>query len=99
MRPAMTPRLLLLTLATPLALPPAASAQQQPLGSVALKDAVVTGSASTPATPTPTSDGQVLMVGNATVTAKEHTAVVKLSRGGSVQVCSTSGLHLTAGTS
>jgi plastocyanin len=94
MRPAMmTPRLLLLALATPLALHSAAEAQQQ-LGSVAETDATV--SATT--TPASTVNGRVLLVDSGTVTAKDHTAAVKLARGGAVDVCSTSGLHLTAGT-
>ncbi|HWZ51242.1 MAG TPA: hypothetical protein VNW54_07245 [Granulicella sp.] len=93
----MTPRLLLLTLATPLALRQPACAQQQPLGSVALKDVVVTGTASAPTASN--TNGQALLVGNATVTAKDHAAEVKLARGGTVEVCSTSGLHLTAGSS
>lgn len=89
----MTPRLFLLALATPLVLHTAAEAQQQ-LGSVAEADANV--SATT--TPPPTVNGRVLLVDSGTVTAKDHTAAVKLARGGAVDVCSTSGLHLTAGT-
>ena len=45
------------------------------------------------------SKGQAVLVGSTTVTAKDHTAEVTLSRGGVVRVCSTSGLHLTSGTS
>ncbi len=94
MRPAMmTPRLLLLALATPLALQSSAEAQQQ-LGSVAVQDATVTGTV----TPPTVVHDRVLLVDSGTVTAKDHTAEVKLARGGAVDVCSTSGLHLTAGT-
>jgi plastocyanin len=89
----MTPRLLLLVLATPFALHSAAEAQQQ-LGSVAEADASVTATT----TPPSTVNGRVLLVDSGTVTAKDHTAAVKLARGGAVDVCSTSGLHLTAGT-
>jgi hypothetical protein len=45
------------------------------------------------------SNGQALLVGNTTVTARDHTAEVTLSRGGTVHVCATSGLHVTAGKS
>jgi hypothetical protein len=38
-------------------------------------------------------------VGNTTVTARDHVAEVALNRGGSVRVCATSGLHVTAGKS
>jgi hypothetical protein len=93
MNPAMTPRLLLLALAMPLALHCTAQAQQQ-LGSVAEQDATVTGTL----TPPMTVNSRVLLVDSGTVTAKDHTAEVKLARGGAVDVCSTSGLHLTAGT-
>jgi hypothetical protein len=96
MRLAMTPRLLL-TLATPFVLSALGAplyAQQQQLGSVAEQDAVVSGTASSPNV----ASGRVLLVGNGTVTAKDHTAEVKLARGGAVEVCSTSGVHLTAGT-
>jgi hypothetical protein len=93
MNPAITPRLLLLALATPLALHTTAQAQQQ-LGSVAETDATVTATTTTPMI----TNGRVLLVDSGTVTAKEHTAAVKLARGGVVNVCATSGLHLTAGT-
>jgi plastocyanin len=93
MRPAMmTPRLLLLALGMPLALH-TTEAQQQ-LGSVAETDANVTATTIPPSTV----NGRVLLVDSGTVTAKDHTAAVKLARGGLVDVCSTSGLHLTAGT-
>jgi hypothetical protein len=90
----MTPRLLLLALAMPLAVHTAAEGQQQ-LGTVAEADADVTATT----TPPSTVNGRVLLVDSGTVTAKDHTAAVKLARGGAIDVCSTSGLHLTAGTS
>jgi hypothetical protein len=93
MRPARTTRLLLLFFAVPLALPLHIRAQQQ-LGSVAEQDATVTGTTTAPTTV----NGRMLLVDNGTITAKDHTAEVKLARGGAVAVCSTSGLHLTAGT-
>jgi hypothetical protein len=64
---------------------------QMPIGSVATVDAVVSGSTST-------DNQRSVLVGNVTVTAKDHPAYVELFRGGSVKVCSTSGVHLTAGT-
>lgn len=88
--------MLLLTLATPLAMPVSATnaaAQQRTLGSVATQDATVTGTSS----PLETSNGRLVLTGSGTVTAKDHTAAVALARGGEVQVCSTSGLHMTAG--
>jgi hypothetical protein len=63
---------------------------QQPIGSVGLADATVAGALQV-------SNGRALLVGASTVTARDHTAEVALNRGGTVRVCSTSGLHLTAG--
>ena len=68
-----------------------AGAAQMPIGSVATVDAVVSGTTST-------DNQRSVLVGNVTVTAKDHPAYVELFRGGSVKVCSTSGVHLTAGT-
>lgn len=65
---------------------------QQPIGSVGVGDATVTGALQV-------TNGRALLVGNTTVRAKDHTAEVALDRGGSVRVCATSGLHLTAGKS
>lgn len=65
-------------------------AAQIPIGNVATVDAVVSGS-------TATDDQRSVLLGNVTVTAKDHPAYVELYRGGSVRVCSTSGVHLTAG--
>ncbi len=63
---------------------------QMPIGSVATVDAVVAGT-------TATDNQRSVLIGNVTVTAKDHPAYVELFRGGSVKVCSTSGVHLTAG--
>jgi len=55
-----------------------------------MTDATVTGVASV-------TNGIAVLAGNGTVTAKDHTAEMALARGGKVRVCSTSGLHVTAG--
>jgi hypothetical protein len=65
---------------------------QQPIGTVGVQDATVAGSLEV-------TNGRAVLVGNTTVTAREHAAEVALDRGGSVRVCSTSGLHVTAGKS
>lgn len=65
---------------------------QQPIGSVGVQDVTVAGNLSV-------NNGRALLVGNTTLTAKDHAADVKLDRGGSVRVCATSGLHITAGKS
>src|SRR5258705_12325951 len=39
------------------------------------------------------------ILGNTTVTARDRVAEIALNRGGTVKVCATSGLHLTAGKS
>lgn len=72
-----------------LAAVPVATAQQ-PIGSVGVQDATVAGALEV-------TNGRAVLVGNTTVTAKDHTAEVTLGRGGKVLVCATSGLHLTAG--
>lgn len=73
-----------------------ASAQQapvpQPIGTVSVEDATVAGALVV-------ANGRTSLEGGATVTAKDHTATVKLTRGGEVRVCSTSSLHLTEGKS
>ena len=68
------------------------SAQQPPIGTVGVQDATVAGALEV-------SNGQAVLVGNTTVTAKDRTAEIELNRGGTVKVCATSGLHLTAGKS
>ncbi|MDE3104656.1 MAG: nuclease [Acidobacteriota bacterium] len=72
-----------------LALPAAMFAQQR-VGTVRVEDATIAG-------PLQVSGGEAVLLGSATITAKDHTAEVKLARTGSVRVCATSSLHLTAG--
>jgi len=69
-----------------------AQAQQQSIGTVGMQDATVAGALEV-------TNGRAILVGNSTVTARDHTAEVELSRGGTVRVCATSGLHVTAGRS
>jgi len=63
---------------------------QQPIGTVGVGDATVAGALEV-------SNGRAVLVGSTTVKARDHVAEVTLNRGGDVRVCSTSGLHLTAG--
>ncbi|MBB5345675.1 nuclease [Tunturibacter empetritectus] len=63
---------------------------QQPIGTVGIQNANVAGALEV-------SNGQAILVGNTTVTARDHTAEIELKRGGTVRVCATSGLHLTSG--
>ncbi|HEU4636825.1 MAG TPA: nuclease [Edaphobacter sp.] len=63
---------------------------QRSIGSVAPADATVSGDLEI-------SNGRIELVGASTVTARDHTAEVKLARGGAIRVCSTSGLHIAAG--
>jgi len=65
---------------------------QQPIGTVSVEDATVAGALVV-------TNGRAALEGGATVTAKDRTATVKLTRGGEVRVCSTSSLHLTEGKS
>jgi hypothetical protein len=65
---------------------------QQSIGTVGMQDATVAGALEV-------SNGQAILVGNTTVTARDRVAEIALNRGGSVKVCATSGLHLTAGKS
>jgi hypothetical protein len=69
-----------------------AAQAQQPIGNVAVQDATVAGELTV-------NNGRAVLVANTTVTAKDHTADVSLNRGGSIHVCATSGLHITAGKS
>jgi hypothetical protein len=57
---------------------------------VGVQDATVAGALEV-------SNGRAILVANATVTARDRTAQIDLNRGGTVQVCATSGLHVTAG--
>lgn len=65
---------------------------QQPIGTVGVQDATVAGALEV-------TNGRAVLVGNTTVTARDHMAEIALNRGGAVRVCSTSGLHVTAGKS
>jgi hypothetical protein len=68
----------------------AAAQTSPPIGTVGMQDATVAGALEV-------TNGRAVLVGNTTVTARDHVAEVELNRGGTVRVCSTSGLHLTAG--
>ena len=61
---------------------------QQLIGYVPTRDADITGS-------TDDLDGRAVLTGSASVTAKDHTAPITLGRGGTVNVCQTSVLHVT----
>jgi hypothetical protein len=68
--------------------PPCAA--QQSIGTVGISDATVSGALEV-------TNGRAMLRGASTVTAKDKTAEIALDRGGSVKVCATSGLHVTAG--
>jgi hypothetical protein len=61
---------------------------QQLIGYVKTSDATIVGASDE-------MDGQAVLTGSVSVTAKDHTAPITLSRGGTVRVCQTSVLHLT----
>jgi hypothetical protein len=63
---------------------------QQLIGYVNTRDADVMGASDV-------LDGQAVLTGSVSVTAKDHTAPITLGRGGTVRVCQTSQLHLTEG--
>jgi hypothetical protein len=63
---------------------------QQPIGTVGVQDTTVVGALEV-------ANGRAVLVGNTAITAKDHTAEIALTRGGTVRVCSTSGLHVTPG--
>ena len=76
-------------IALPLMLALAGTAQaQQLIGYVNTRDADITGA-------TDVLDGQAVLTGSVSVTAKDHTAPITLGRGGTVRVCQTSMLHVT----
>jgi hypothetical protein len=62
---------------------------QQLIGYVSRRDATVTGW-------TDEVEGQAVLTGSSSVTTKEQATPIKLSRGGSVRVCQTSELKITA---
>jgi hypothetical protein len=61
---------------------------QQLIGYVSTRDADVAGA-------TDVIDGRAVLMGSASVTAKDHTAPISLARGGTVRLCQNSVLHLT----
>lgn len=63
---------------------------QQKIGRVALHDATVTGSLEV-------TEGEATLQGGASIVALDHTAELALTRGGWVEVCATSSLHVTSG--
>jgi hypothetical protein len=65
-----------------------AARAQQLIGYVATHDAEVVGAKDV-------MDGRAVLMGSASVTAKDHTAAIELARGGKVRVCQTSVLRLT----
>jgi hypothetical protein len=69
-----------------------AACAQMPIGSVSTLDATVTGASSV-------ANERAQIGTNGTVVANDHAAYVQLFRGGSLKVCATSGVHLTAGIS
>jgi len=73
-----------------MALPATVSIAQQPIGSVSVNDASISGTLEV-------TNGRALLTGGSMIKANDHTAVVSLQRGGEIHVCSTSGLHLTGG--
>ena len=70
----------------------AAGQTQSAIGTVGMQDATVAGALEI-------TNGRAVLVGSTTVTAHDHVAEVALSRGGSVRVCATSGLHIAEGNS
>jgi hypothetical protein len=61
---------------------------QQLIGYVSTRDADITGA-------TDVMDGKAVLAGSVSVTARDRTAPITLGRGGTVNVCQTSVLHLT----
>ncbi len=68
----------------------AAGQAPSPIGTVGVQDATVAGALEI-------TNGRAVLVGSTTVTAHDRLAEVALSRGGSVRVCATSGLHVAGG--
>lgn len=82
--PRLSPRNAALTAAAAFVLPVAA---QQPMGTVALRDASVTGSLTV-------HDGNATLLSNTNITANDAPARIALTRGGETLVCATSQFHL-----
>jgi len=83
----MSPRLPVFGIAACLALAWPIRAQQL-IGYVNTRDAEITGASDV-------LDGQAVLTGSASVTARDHTAPITLGRGGTVRVCQTSALRVT----
>jgi len=66
----------------------ASASAQQLIGYVNTRDADVTGSSDG-------FDGQAVLAGSVSVTARDHTAPISLGRGGTVRVCQSTELHVT----
>ena len=81
---------LLISRFLPIALLSTTMMAQQPIGSVGVQDATVSGALEV-------TGGRAVLVGSSAITAKDHTAEVALTRGGTVRVCSTSALHVASG--
>lgn len=64
--------------------------EASPIGRIHVGDAQIAGALEV-------SGGEAVLHGGATITARDRTAELRLDRGGEVQVCSTSVLHLTLG--
>lgn len=84
--------MMMLRLVAGFAMIAAVAQAQEPIGTVGVQDATVAGALVV-------TNGRAILVGGTTVTARDQTAEVSLSRGGAVRVCATSGLHVTAGKS
>jgi hypothetical protein len=61
---------------------------QQLIGYVSTHDAEITGASDV-------LDGQAVLTGSVSITARDHTAPITLGRGGTARVCQTSVLHVT----
>ncbi len=70
----------------------AAAFAQQPIGNVSTQDATITGSLEV-------TGGRAVLTSSSSVIAKDRTAQISLERGGVVEVCATSSLHLAQGKS
>ncbi len=73
-------------------MPTSAVRAQQLIGYVSTHDADISGAVDT-------IEGHAVLAGSAIVTAKDHTAPITLSRGGTVRVCQTTAVHIDIGRS
>jgi hypothetical protein len=70
-------------------MPASAVHAQQLIGYASTHDADISGAANT-------IDGHAVLAGSAIITAKDHTAPITLSRGGTLRVCQTTAVHIDA---